>query len=139
MVKDDSMFFVSATFSLFTLVFCSVMLGKHEEPTYYLPVMSGVVAFWLPAPKYRGDTLPSLFMRRVTKSRRGSSPDETSPDETSPDETSRPSSDGSGETSPDETSRPSSDGSGDGDDGAVDVVVVVAGDANPKQKNDGSD
>ena len=62
-------FAVQATLSFATFGFCAFMLalGKDDnEKRYYLPILTSVTAYWLPAPRCnpsREPDLPNLRMR----------------------------------------------------------------------------
>lgn len=77
MVSDYTVFRVQAGFSFSILVFCMGMLIANKDPTYYLPILTSIIGYWLPAPQFRGNTtsapallpsavrdLPALFMKR---------------------------------------------------------------------------
>lgn len=80
MPTDNVVFTVQAGFSFSVLIFCVAMLGANKDPTYYLPILTSIIGYWLPAPQYRangnksGKIMPNLFMKRT--------PDETSRPET---------------------------------------------------------
>ena len=61
------MFAVQTGISMFVLIFCSAMLAKHEDPTVYLPVITSIMGYWIPAPKYAAASLPNLFMQHRKK------------------------------------------------------------------------
>lgn len=53
MPGENLVFGVQAGFSFSTLLFCIIMLGADKDPTYYLPILTSIIGYWLPAPQYR--------------------------------------------------------------------------------------
>lgn len=53
MVSDNTVFQVQAVFSFTTMVFCIGMLASNKDPTYYLPVLTSIIGYWLPSPRQR--------------------------------------------------------------------------------------
>ena len=69
MPADNTVFSVQCGFSFLVMMFCIGMLADDRDPTYYLPVLTSLIGYWLPAP--RGSStgsglpgLPNLMMRR---------------------------------------------------------------------------
>ena len=60
--SGTTVFRVQAGFSFSVLVFCMVMLATNKNPTYYLPIMTSIIGYWLPSPSYRGSkpVLPKM-------------------------------------------------------------------------------
>ena len=46
-------FIMQSLVSLATMSFCIAMLARGESATYYLPVITTVVGYWVPAPSMR--------------------------------------------------------------------------------------
>ena len=53
MPGENLVFAVQAGFSFSTLLFCVIMLATDKDPTYYLPILTSIIGYWLPAPQYR--------------------------------------------------------------------------------------
>lgn len=51
-----TVFRVQAGFSFTVLVFCMGMLAGGKNPTYYLPIVTSIIGYWLPSPTYRGSS-----------------------------------------------------------------------------------
>ena len=51
-------FYMQATFSVSTFVFCVSMVATGHDPSIYLPVLTSVVSYWLPSPEYTHPTRP---------------------------------------------------------------------------------
>ena len=71
MPPDNFVFTMQTLFSFTALLFCCIMLGTGNDPSYYLPVLTSIIGYWLPSP--RGSmanvlptvrSLPALLMRR---------------------------------------------------------------------------
>ncbi|KAL4854668.1 hypothetical protein ACK3TF_004600 [Chlorella vulgaris] len=74
MADANVMFLVQAAFSFTALIFCVGMLATDHDTSYYLPVLTSIVGYWLPPPTFRGRG-PNLFMKRDP-----SSPGDISPE-----------------------------------------------------------
>ena len=71
MPGDNFVFSVQCGFSFTVMMFCIGMLARREDPTYYLPILTSIIGYWLPAPRAAPPTggsrgLPNLLMRRQT-------------------------------------------------------------------------
>ena len=70
MPADNLVFSMQTLFSFTALLFCCIMLGTGKEPSYYLPVLTSNIGYWLPSPRGSAAgmptvrSLPALFMRR---------------------------------------------------------------------------
>lgn len=70
MPADNLVFSMQTLFSFTTLLFCCIMLGSGKDPSYYLPVLTSIVGYWLPSPRGSATatpsvrSLPTLFMKR---------------------------------------------------------------------------
>lgn len=66
MPADNLVFGVQCGFSFTVLMFCIGMLATNKDPTYYLPILTSIIGYWLPAPRGNGNgrSLPNLLMRR---------------------------------------------------------------------------
>lgn len=72
MPADGLVFGVQCGFSFTVLMFCIGMLATNKDPTYYLPVLTSIIGYWLPAPRGSpGRSMPNLLMRRQTTSASG--------------------------------------------------------------------
>lgn len=77
MPGDNFVFAVQCGFSLTTMLFCIGMLATDKDPTYYLPILTSIIGYWLPAPRGPPATngsstlrgLPNLLMRRAGAAR----------------------------------------------------------------------
>ena len=67
--SGTTVFRVQAGFSFSVLVFCMVMLATNKNPTYYLPIMTSIIGYWLPSPSYRGSkpVLPRVNLPKLPK------------------------------------------------------------------------
>lgn len=54
-VSGDTIFRVQAGFSLMSMVFCMSMIAVGKNPTYYLPVLTSIIGYWLPSPQNQKD------------------------------------------------------------------------------------
>lgn len=79
MVSESIVFQVQAVFSFTTMMFCIGMLASNKDPTYYLPVLTSIIGYWLPSPRQRkgGATRKKKLL---ASSSSPSSPDPPSPD-----------------------------------------------------------
>ena len=53
MTKHKILFKVQTVFSAVTLTFCITMLSVGKDPSLYLPILTSLIGYWLPAPKYQ--------------------------------------------------------------------------------------
>ena len=63
MPADNLVFVVQAAFSFCTFVFCTAMLATNHNESYYLPVLTSLIGYWLPSPVSK-TRLPNLGMPR---------------------------------------------------------------------------
>jgi hypothetical protein len=70
MPAENLVFGCQCGFSFLVMTFCVGMLASNKAPELYLPVVTSLIGYWLPSPKYRSGSigsvtnLPNLFMRR---------------------------------------------------------------------------
>lgn len=71
MPADNLVFSVQCGFSFTVLLFCIAMLAANKDPTYYLPILTSIIGYWLPAPRGTATanggalrSLPNLWLRR---------------------------------------------------------------------------
>lgn len=53
---EASLFCVQSTISITVLVFCIYQLIDRRDPGVYLPVLTGILGYWLPSPNSRKPT-----------------------------------------------------------------------------------
>lgn len=65
-------------FSLVILSFTIYMLSIGKDPGIYLPILTGIMGYWLPQPTHEGDSasslLPSVLNRLLVGSGNGGAP-----------------------------------------------------------------
>ena len=60
MVTQNLVFKVQTGFSFSLLVFCMSMLAAGQDASVYLPILTSLIGYWLPAPQYH-EPLPSQY------------------------------------------------------------------------------
>ena len=48
------MFAMQVTISLMTSLYCMIETGRGKQPEVYIPILTGIIGYWLPAPKSPG-------------------------------------------------------------------------------------
>lgn len=68
MISENIIFITQAAFSATGMVFSISMIAAGKDPGIYLPVITGILGYWLPSPKYtkKSDDLRNLQSRQST-------------------------------------------------------------------------
>lgn len=56
-MKDYIVYFTQAAFSGIGILFCMTMMINGKDTTVYLPIMTGLLSYWLPNPKLNPSSL----------------------------------------------------------------------------------
>lgn len=52
--STSAMFAMQVTISLMTSLYCMIETGRGRQPEVYIPILTGILGYWLPAPKSPG-------------------------------------------------------------------------------------